>query len=31
VAVLPLGLDVGVDAYGGHDGTRAVGEIGVPS
>jgi len=27
VAVLPLGLDVSVDAYGGHDGTRGVGEV----
>jgi hypothetical protein len=27
VAVLPLGLDVSVDAYGGHDGTREVGEV----
>jgi hypothetical protein len=26
VAVLPLGLDVSVDAYGGHDGAREVGE-----
>ncbi len=27
VAVRPLGLDVGVDAYGGHDGAREVGEV----
>ncbi|MNI91825.1 hypothetical protein D3C73_1495370 [compost metagenome] len=27
VAVLPLGLDGSVDAYGGHDGTREVGEV----
>jgi hypothetical protein len=27
VPVLPLGFDVGVDAYSGHDGTREVRDV----